>query len=253
MTASPSHKKTPLSYDERRYRCFEQSGLVSSIVKIAETDVHILATIHVEDKALQLIGQVRSQIERYIKKHPGFLESLVPLPMDDAAPEVVRKMLSAGLQAGVGPMAAVAGAVAESVGKGLRAQGVSEVIVENGGDIYVLRKQSCTVAVFAGESPLSGKLGISLPSEQMPCGVCCSSGTIGHSLSLGNADAVVVVAKSTPLADAAATRLANEVSGERKSINKALELAAQIEGLSGVVVISGDKLGAWGEIELVRL
>ncbi len=87
----------------------------------------------------------------------------------------------------------------------------------------------------------------------MGCGVCCSSGTIGHSLSLGVADAVVVVAPSTALADAVATRLGNEVGRGKKSINRALELAGEIDGLSGVVIISGDRLGAWGDIELVRL
>ncbi|RUM35230.1 MAG: UPF0280 family protein [Desulfobulbus sp.] len=253
MAASPLYTKTPLSYSDRSYRRVENSGLVSSIVKIAETDVHILAPIQVEDQALQLIGRVRSRIERYIREHPVFQESLVPLPMDENAPEVIRRMLAAGLQAGVGPMAAVAGVIAAVIGRGLQDLGIGEVIVENGGDLYVARKKSCTVAVYAGESPLSGKLGISLLSSQMPCGVCCSSGTIGHSLSLGEADAVVVVARSTPLADAAATRLANEVDRGNKSIKRALQTASEINDLSGVVVISGDKLGAWGKIELVRL
>ena len=102
--------------------------------------------------------------------------------------------------------------------------------MENGGDLFVARNQACTVAVYAGESPLSGKLAIGLQPDQMNCGVCCSSGTIGHSLSLGNADAVVVVAPST-----------------------AFELAGKIDGLSGVLIISGDRLGAWGDIELVQL
>ncbi len=247
-----SKRKSPLSYQERKYRLTENSGLIASIVKMAETDLHILATEPVNVQALSAVSEVRTSIEGYIRQHPHFLNSLVPLPLDSQAPKAVQDMLSAGLRTGVGPMAAVAGVVAEQVGSALLAQGIAEVIVENGGDLFLSRKQQSTVSVYAGESPLSGKLGISIRPEQMPCGVCCSSGTIGHSLSLGRADAVVVVAKSTALADAAATRLGNEVDGQRKkSINKALRLAEEIEGLAGAVIISGEHLGAWGDVELV--
>lgn len=253
MVAFSSQHKSPLSYQERTYRQVEQSGLVSTIVKMAETDLHILASQAVEDPALQLIARVRGQIEQYIRQQPKFLDALVPLPLDGQAPEPVRQMLAAARQAGVGPMAAVAGVVAETVGRGLLAHGCAEVIVENGGDLFAARTQACRVAVYAGESPLSGKLALGLKAAQMPCGVCCSSGTIGHSLSLGAADAVVAVAPSTALADAAATRLANGVTSDRQSINQVLELAPAIEGLSGVVIISGEQLGAWGDIELVQL
>ena len=246
-------KKEPLSYDERHYRRVERSGLVSSIVKMAETDLHILAPAPVEDLALQLLSESRKKIERYISEHPLFATSLVPLAADDTAPSIVQQMLFAARQAGVGPMAAVAGVIAEAVGQGLQDQGIAELIVENGGDLYVARQQECTVAIYAGESSLSGKLGVALAPAQMPCGVCCSSATIGHSLSLGKADAVMVIAGSTPLADAAATRLANEVGHDSQSINRALESAATIEGVVGVVIISGDQLGAWGQVELVKL
>ncbi len=245
--------KSPLSYQERTYRAIENSGLVSSIVKIAETDLHILASQPVEDQALLAVSEVRGVIQGYIRAHPNFLQSLAPLPMDNRAPEVIKEMLSAGAATGVGPMAAVAGIVAEQVGKSLLFQGLAEVIVENGGDLFVARRQGSTIAVYAGESPLSGKLGIRLLPEQMPCGVCCSSGMIGHSLSLGRADAVAVVASSTALADAAATRLGNEVGRNKKSIQHALEVAKEIDGLTGVVIVSGEHLGAWGDVELVRI
>ncbi|XOF34877.1 MAG: UPF0280 family protein [Candidatus Electrothrix sp. YB6] len=250
-------KKPPLSYQERQYRRIQNSGLVSSVVKVAETDLHILAPVQVEEQALAAVAEVRADIEGYIREHPDFLRSLVPLPPDIQAPKAVREMLTAGLQAGVGPMAAVAGTVAELVGQALSRQGINEVIVENGGDIFISRTEPSTVSVYAGESPLSGRVGVHLRADQMPCGVCCSSGTIGHSLSLGRADAVVVVAASTPLADAAATRLGNAVGGQRKRMNKninaALELAGTIDGLSGVLIISGKHLGARGDLELVRL
>lgn len=254
MAAAPIKKKMPLSYQERGYRRIVNSGLLSSLVKLAETDLHILAPVAVDDRALQEVAAVRLVLERYIAGCPGFLDSLVPIPVDTSAPAIIQQMQAAGLAAVVGPMAAVAGVVAETVGKTLLGDGLEEVIVENGGDLFVARSQVCTVAVYAGQSPVSGKLGICLQPEQMPCGVCCSSGTIGHSLSLGIADAVVVVAEDTALADAAATRLGNEVGKKgKKGINRALAVARDIKGIQGVLVVSGEELGAWGQIELTGL
>jgi len=162
-------------------------------------------------------------------------------------------MLAAGLQAGVGPMAAVAGTVAEAVGQGLGRNGQTEVIVENGGDIYVHRRKTCTISIYAGESPLSGRVGIRLQPEQMPCGVCTSSASIGHSLSLGASDAAVVVAPSTAFADALATRLGNEVQQGGDGLSRALQVVQEMENVTGVVLIAGDKLGVWGDVELVQV
>jgi hypothetical protein len=246
-------KKSSLDYREREYRNLERSGLVSSRVRMAETDLHILAPLRVEDIALPLVSKLRLHIEEYIRAYPFFAESLVPLPMDSSAPPVVREMLEAGRGAGVGPMAAVAGVIAAGVGQGLRRTGIGEVIVENGGDIFLARERECTIAVFAGESPLSNRVGIRVAADRMPCGVCCSSGTIGHSLSFGRADAVVVVASSTALADAAATRICNEVLGGPESITAALEKSRSIEGIDGVLIVHGDRLGARGAMDLIRL
>lgn len=253
MAGLSSKKKNPLSYQAREYRRAVTADLLSSVVKLAETDLHILAPVCVDDMALGLVADIRLILERYIASSPRFLDALVPLPMDTAAPDIIKKMLAAGHVANVGPMAAVAGAIAEYVGQSLLSQGIGEVIVENGGDLFVARDKACTVAVYAGESPLSGKVGIFLQPDQMPCGVCCSSGTIGHSLSLGVADAVIVVAQDTAIADAVATRLGNEVKDGRKSINRALAVAREIKGISGVLIIVGEQLGAWGAIELKQL
>jgi ApbE superfamily uncharacterized protein (UPF0280 family) len=247
-------KKTPLSYQERTYRSAHDAGLVATEVKMAETDLHILADGPVDELALLAVAKVRAEIEGYVRQYPLFLSSLVPLPLDNAAPEPVRAMLVAALAAGVGPMAAVAGVIAEQVGRSLLAQGFAEVIVENGGDIFLARKQPSIVAIYAGQSRLSGKFGIQLRPEQMPCGVCCSSGTVGHSLSFGVADAAAVLAPTAALADAAATCLGNAVKiRDKKSVSQALEAAKRIEGVTGLVVIACEHLGAWGDIELVRL
>lgn len=248
-----ARNKPPESYQERSYRTLEQSGLISTYVRMVETDLHILAPVAVEDEALRLVAEVRRQIEGYIRATPLFLDSLVPLPADPAAPQAVQEMLTVGLAAGVGPMAAVAGVIAEAVGLGLQRAGIEDLLVENGGDIFIARKQACTVAVFAGTSPLSNRVGIRLAAENQPCGVCCSSGTVGHSLSFGHADAVVVVASGTALADAAATRIGNEVGRGPAPLDAALRVARSIEGLTGVLIVRGEQLGAWGSIELVRI
>ena len=150
-------------------------------------------------------------------------------------------------------MAAVAGVIAEFVGLGLlERQGVSEIVVENGGDIFLQRRVAVTVAIFAGPSPLSNTIGLRLRAEQTPLGICTSSATVGHSISLGRADAVTVLAGSTALADAVATRIGNETKNDR-DINQALALAATITGVRGVLIIKGKNLGVWGDLELVGL
>ncbi len=249
-------KKPPLSYRKRKYRQIaEQADLVSSYVQVRETDLHVLAPNPVDEAVFSAVIRYRTQLENYILRHPGFVDSLLPLPSDPMAPPLVREMIRAAAIAGVGPMAAVAGVLAEFVGRDLLAAGQEEVIVENGGDIFLARQRDCTVSIFAGESPLSGRVGVAVACDGMPLGVCCSSASVGHSLSLGQADAVVVIAKSTAVADAAATRIGNEVreTGSRKSLENALAVARDMDTISGVAIIADERLGAWGEVELVRL
>jgi len=222
-------------------------------VQIKETDLHIQADRDVQRRAEEIVLQCRLQLEEHIIANPPFLYSLVPLPRDFTAPPLVQQMYDAARRAGVGPMAAVAGGIAECVGRTLMKEGLQEIIIENGGDIFIARRSVSHIAVFAGQSPLSGKVGIEL-SPDMVCGVCTSSATVGHSLSRGKADSVTVVAPSAYLADAAATRIGNEVAdGGRKSVDESLLVARTIEGLTGVVVICGEVLGAVGDVKLVNL
>lgn len=256
MKANRQQKK-PESYSDRVYRkLVTGAGLVSTKVRIEETDLHILAGRDVTEQATDLILQYRAQLESYIVKNPQFCASLDPLDPDKVAPPLVRDMLNAGVVAGVGPMAAVAGAMAEYVGKGLLQAGFQEVMVENGGDIFLHRKQDCSVAIFAGASPLSYKVGVRVPVAEMPIGICTSSGTVGHSLSMGEADSVTVLSKSTALADAVATRLGNEVGrgGDAAAgIQNSLAMAKEIDGIVGVVVICGELMGAFGDVELIKV
>jgi uncharacterized protein len=246
-------KKDPAAYQQRSYRRHMASdGLIRCQVTIRETDLLILADADVSAPAAHLVLQCRAQLENYISRHPDFLTTLIPLDMDPIAPPMVKEMLQAAILTGVGPMAAVAGAIAEFVGRDLLTTATDEIIIENGGDIFISRHQESVSAIFAGDSPLSNKVGIKIPVRFMPLGICTSSGTIGHSLSFGQADAVTVLAPSAALADAAATRLGNEMK-KKSDMNRALATAKTISGLHGVVIIKDDQLGVWGDIELVPL
>jgi len=244
--------KDEQGYQERSYRnLLPDHGLFSFQVAVKETDLYIKATQNLREMARQAIIHHRFQLEQYISKHPDFFRSLVPLPPDEFAPPIVRDMLQAAHSAGVGPMAAVAGAMAESVGKDLLANS-AEVIVENGGDIFIYSARELKVGIFAGKSPLSFRVGLKIPAANHGWGVCTSSGIVGPSLSFGRADAVCVLAPSASLADAAATAVGNLV-GSSADLPKGLEKAQTIPGLTGVVIIIGDKLGAWGEVELAEI
>jgi ApbE superfamily uncharacterized protein (UPF0280 family) len=246
-------KPAPASYQKRTYRRLaDLSGLTAFEVQVRETDLHIMADCNLAQEATDLVIQYRNQLENYISTHPGFLSSLSPLPDDKLAPPIVKAMLAAGQAAEVGPMAAVAGTIAEFIGKALRQKEAKEIIVENGGDIYLDRNRDSIIGIFAGTSPLSNRIGIKIPKAAMPMGICTSSGTVGHSLSLGEADSVTVLAHNTALADATATRLGNEVIAGQ-DINQALAVGQTIAGLFGLVIIRDEQLGAWGNVELVPL
>ena len=199
-------------------------------------------------EALAAVRRYRQQLINYIEEDPIFKDSLLPIDVKENAPLIVKIMGEAAKKACVGPMAAVAGAIAEMVGKDLLTQS-EEVIVENGGDIFLKTKTPRKIGIYAGESPLSGKIALTINPEDTPLGICTSSGTVGHSLSFGKADAAVIISKDTPLADAAATALGNKVKMP-SDIKAAIEFAQKIEGVEGILVIIGDKMGAWGNIKL---
>jgi len=226
-------------------------GLHSFQVAVKETDLWICADRPLVKETRDLVLKNRNHLEHYISLHPDFLSTLQPFRKDPLAPPIVKAMIEATHDIGVGPMAAVAGAMAQFVAEGLR-EFTRQVIVENGGDVYLNMKKPMTVSVFAGKSLLSERLGLKIPVEQMPMGVCSSSATIGHSLSLGAADLVCVLSKSAARADGAATALCNRIKN-RKDLENVGRWAAQMGGIIGGLAVMGDALAPWGEIELVPL
>ncbi len=238
-----------MTYQPRSYRQWVDSkDLVAFNVMVKETDLYVLAQRNLKQKCYRLVIKYREALEKYIGQHPDFLVALEPVCVPGNAPAIVKKMAEAAREAKVGPMAAVAGAIAEFVGNEL-AQFSPELIIENGGDIYIRSARKRVAAIYAGESPLSGRIGLEIEPRGGPVGISTSSGTVGHSLSFGKADAVVVVAPSATLSDAAATALGNLVS-VAEDIPAAIEAGKAIRGLTGMVMIKGASLGVWGDIKL---
>ena len=248
-------------YQERTYRRYMGwDDAVFFEVQEKETDLWIALDAKsygryrgkVEDLALGEIKELRRELEQYILGDEGFASSLVPYPVKKEAPLSARKMAAAAAVAGVGPMAAVAGLFAQHVGeKILEKVECRKLIVENGGDIFLFSHKPVTLSVFAGKSPLSEKIGLRL-KPQGKLGVCTSSGTVGHSLSFGLADAVVVVCRDAVLADAYATAMCNRVK-DKEDIDTVLSTARKCPGILGILIVLDKYLGVWGDFELVSL
>jgi len=239
-------------YQERAYRnLIDFPKLIPYKVVVKETDLMVYTATKLEAETRELVLEHRGYVEAFIKSHPDFANALIPWQFDGPAPGIIVNMIKAAWNAGVGPMAAIAGAVAEQVGHGLLKL-TDQVIIENGGDVFIKTNSSVTVGIFAGKSPLSLRIGIRLNNRSRPEAVCTSSGTIGHSLSRGKADAVCVVADSCPIADAAATSIGNLIDSPA-DIDNAITTGRRIGKLSGIVVIVGEKIGMWGDLEVVAL
>lgn len=242
-----------MEYHNRTYRNrISKNGLISFQVKIKETDLYMAADSDCKGEAVRSVRRHRESIEEYIRQNPRFINSMTPVEMDEFAPAIIREMIEASVRCGVGPMASVAGAIARNVGLDLMKYS-DNVIIENGGDIFLrLMDKDAVVGIFAGDSPLSNKVSLRIKCGGAVVGVCTSSGTVGHSLSFGRADAVCITSESATLADAAATSICNRVRGEG-DIKGALEFGLRIDGVEGVLIIMGDKLGILGDMELAQV
>jgi len=236
-----------IEYKERKYRnLIGGKDLIPFQVKEAESDLYISANQELSFYARQMLLNFRGQIESYIDSHPLFKSTLLPYSQDKKAPEIIKSMIHTTALCGVGPMASVAGAIAEFVGKELLNYS-SELIVENGGDIFIKSNKVRKVSIFAGSSPFSQRIILKVEAKENYIGVCTSSGMVGPSLSFGKADAVTVISDSVLLADAAATAVGNIVK-TRKDVEQGLVYAQKIQGVKGVVIIKDDKMGLWGDI-----
>lgn len=205
--------------------------------------------------------RLRQVLLDYSQKDPRFISSLDPLDIltpdgkesgsDNQIAKEVLIMLSCGKKTGTGPMASVAGLFARQVGREIiESFGEMEVVVENGGDLYLLNERDLVAVIHAGESDLSDKMAFVVPPGEW--GICTSSGTMGHSFSQGRADAVMVISPSAPLADAWATSIANRVNGP-DDIEQVLEDLSTISEIIAIAIIAGNQVGVRGELQVKLL
>lgn len=235
-------------FQRRFYRRWVNAGdLVNTRIAVKETDVTILSDSRIDKSfVLRQINFYRSQVEDYIDKDRRFLASLKPVSVELRAPRIIKKMAEAAKAGGVGPMAAVAGAIAECLGRDLLKQGAKNIIIENGGDIFLKMPRPVIIAIYSGRQKLWQGLRMRVKPQNKPMGICTSSATIGHSLSFGKADSVVIIAKDAFLADSVATATCNRVK-DKKSLRPALAFARSIKGVSAAVIIFKKHLASFGK------
>jgi ApbE superfamily uncharacterized protein (UPF0280 family) len=203
------------------------------------------------DAVVSEIKRQRGILEEYIRDHPDYAASLVPVETAADAPEIVRWMAEQAAAVGVGPMASVAGAIAEKAARAALRRGASYAIVENGGDIFLDCRDPVRVGLYAGKNSVSGRLALRIEPQHMPVAVCSSSSRMGHSLSLGDCDLATVVAADAALADAAATKACNLVM-EESDISDTLDAIVSVSGVRGLLIVKNDKIGMAGDLpELV--
>lgn len=233
--------RSRFSNDERRWFC----------VKFLESDLWIGVDsgsyrASMEADTYAMLVDLRRQMDAYLLMDPQYKTALTPYDAGLEAPAILKEMSRVSHKTGIGPMSAVAGAVAKKVAEFL---GTKEVIVENGGDIYAQAASDMDISVFAGQSPLSEKIGLHIPAADFPLGICTSSGTVGPSLSLGRADAVMIVCKDVLLADSYATAMANRI----KTVNdlqSVIDRISDIPEILGAIAVKDDRMAITGCYEL---
>lgn len=233
----------------RAYRATRNDELVSFQLVVEETDLWVAAR---EDIGLLMADRarfLRGQIKTYAALHPEFLTSLEPLAASPRDPEIIRRMCGAGQLTGVGPMAAVAGTVAQMLGESFRDRS-PDLLIENGGDTWLCSTRERNIGIL-NMPDQAVRLCVPVAASEFPCSFCASSATIGHSLSFGKADLVVVRSRDASLADAAATALANALTGAR-AMDAVLAKAQAWEplGIDGVFTQCEGKIGVWGKMQL---
>jgi ApbE superfamily uncharacterized protein (UPF0280 family) len=219
---------------------------------VRETDLHVIARQGLGPETVEAIRGLRADLEAYMALHPEFVSSLVPLACPPEASDIVRRMCQAANVAKVGPMAAVAGTIAQMTAERL-VHLSPDILVENGGDVFAFSNKERTIGLLP--DPANDMVvGVTVMAHEFPVAFCSSSATIGHSLSFGTGDLVAVRSPNASLADAVATSLANLLH-KPKDIHKVVAQARawEDEGVDGVFVQHGEDIGVWGKMELTMV
>lgn len=234
-------------YKKRFYRTNKyNSDLVTFGARHFESNLFICAHSNLSGISFEYLRHFHGQVSDYCQNHPEFEKSLHPLKITESSPKIIRTMYKASMQAGVGPMATVAGAIAEAVGKKLLKYS-REIIIENGGDIFIAVSKTRRIGIFAGIGNVYNNLILKIKPNQSPCGICTSSGQFGHSLSLGKTCATIIISKSSALADGYATAFGNIVNNDN-DIDFALKSAREKKDINGIIIITSSRMAAYGDV-----
>jgi len=237
-------------YEERLYR----NKILSKFkleVSFKESDLLICSDKEIaKEKAQAILVKYYEQVEKYIMENPLFLTSLSPLEIDQTAPAIIKEMLEASQVTDIGPFSSVAGAVAQYVGEELLGY-CQEIIVENGGDIFLKINQDKIIGVYLGQEFKVNNLNLKIKKREQSFGVASSSSFLGHSLNFGKVDLVSVVAKDIIIADSFATAISNRIK-KIEDVDKILVEVKNKLPIEGLLVAFGGKIFLWGDLEVAN-
>jgi len=237
-------------YEERLYR----NKILSKFkleVSFKESDLLICSDKEIaKEKAQAILVKYYEQVEKYIMENPLFLTSLSPLEIDQTAPAIIKEMLEASQVTDIGPFSSVAGAVAQYVGEELLDY-CQEIIVENGGDIFLKINQDKIIGVYLGQEFKVNNLNLKIKKREQSFGVASSSSFLGHSLNFGKVDLVSVVAKDIIIADSFATAISNRIK-KIEDVDKILVEVKNKLPIEGLLVAFGGKIFLWGDLEVAN-
>ncbi|MCM8817990.1 MAG: UPF0280 family protein [Candidatus Omnitrophica bacterium] len=240
-----------MNLKNRFYRSIiEEKNLLKFEIRVEETDLLVISNKNLKKEIKKEVLKQREILKNYIRENPEFLYSFSPI-ITNSKEELIKLMSESSFLTKTGPMASVAGAIAEIIGKRFLPI-VDEIIIENGGDIFAKLNRDFITGIFAGNSPFSMKIGIKLRKRKIPYGIATSSGTVGHSISFGNADAVIVISPSAAFSDGSATYFGNLI---KDKINKELIISElkNFPFIEGIVIIHQKEIFAWGNVEIVSI
>ena len=228
------------------------SEFVTSRIEIQETAATIASERRFIAGAVDAMKMARRDIERQIRKDRFFLTTLEPYDSGSCTSEITARMCAATKRAGVGPMASVAGAIAQAGLDAMVSNGCRHAWVDNGGDIALVLESPLTLEIFT--TPGSSKaFAFNLRTTGRAMGICSSSGKLGHSISFGDSDIAVAIADDAVLADAFATALGNEVK-DRASLGKCFDILRNTKSVKGGLAMMDGTVAMYGEVpELVEV
>jgi len=237
-----------LNYQERFYRELHKSNFCLE-VSYRESDIYLSCDKPLDEKVVKsLIKKYYDDIASYIRSYPNFLTSLTPWEEDSFAPSIVKDMIAASKVSGIGPFSCVAGGISWYVGRDLLKY-CNELILENGGDLFLKINEDKRVGIYLGESFSPNFITVKIKKKEFPFGIASSSSCFGHSLNFGRADLVTVIALDSLLADSFATAFSNKIK-RIGDIKKVISEAKEYSFIKAVVVAFEGRIAVWGEVEL---